>query len=430
MKDKAPLVAEGCVACPNCAAEVPEIEGFRPWCGCGWNLTPSVRQVESYTDHVYAEISSWRGRGIRESFQAGNGGHRGRSPARILLFLLSVLTNSSFLVALVAGVSVFLFLPLNLITFFVGAPLVGMAWVVRPRLAVEPEVLSTRSECPGLWDLVDRVSGALGVEPPEGLEVQEDFNACVWRCGFSQKRILTLGLPLLWVLDKQERVAIVAHEMSHFANGDPARGALVATALRSLEAWYEVLYPDELWPANPYLNFFEKLGMAIGNLILFAVAQIPRLVLWVAVHLHWDDSQFAEYHADRLAARVSGVAAFESALVKLNLDSHFRSLVQKNTIREDRRGIFVEMEEYVDTLPEREMERLRVLTEFEETSLDRSHPPTSWRREMVLRMEPGEPPSVDLPEATNDRIESELRALSPGVETALVEAYRESLYFS
>ena len=39
---------------------------------------------------------------------------------------------------------------------------------------------------------------------------------------------MRLGLPLVSVLEPQERVALIAHEIAHDVNGDPARGTQVA----------------------------------------------------------------------------------------------------------------------------------------------------------------------------------------------------------
>ncbi|WP_309114375.1 hypothetical protein [Saccharothrix sp.] len=58
-----------------------------------------------------------------------------------------------------------------------------------------------------------------------------EFNAGASDHGLRRRRRLVLGLPLWGVLEPQQRVALPAHEMGHFVNGDPTRGIATSPAL-------------------------------------------------------------------------------------------------------------------------------------------------------------------------------------------------------
>ena len=58
--------------------------------------------------------------------------------------------------------------------------------------------------------------------------------------------MLRLGVPLLTILDGQEVVALVGHELAHQVNGDATRGLVVGTALETLRRWYYAFTPGPL----------------------------------------------------------------------------------------------------------------------------------------------------------------------------------------
>lgn len=118
--------------------------------------------------------------------------------------------------------------------FFLGlaALTLGLFTVqARPRF---PRLLGyevSREEAPELHRLVKEVAGALRVKPPAHITVDGEVNAFMGSSGFPPRRVLGLGLPLLYALPPQERVAVIAHELAHARNGDPTRTGLIGTAL-------------------------------------------------------------------------------------------------------------------------------------------------------------------------------------------------------
>lgn len=46
-------------------------------------------------------------------------------------------------------------------------------------------------------------------------------------------------------MDRQERIAIIGHELAHELNGDPGRSVLIDNAEQTLWSWHDMLYDEE-----------------------------------------------------------------------------------------------------------------------------------------------------------------------------------------
>ena len=79
--------------------------------------------------------------------------------------------------------------------------------------------------------------GARGVDT---IVVEPDVNAAVTTYG-PRRRVLHLGLGLWAVLTPRQKVALLGHELGHFANGDIRHGVVVGSALHTLRLWVVVL---------------------------------------------------------------------------------------------------------------------------------------------------------------------------------------------
>src|SRR5205823_3116489 len=97
---------------------------------------------------------------------------------------------------------------------------------------------------PALAALIERVRAAEDAPVLDGVVIGGMFNASVSQVGWRRRRYITVGLPLMTVLDPQERVALLAHEIGHLVNGDPARGGVTGSALATLREWYILIRPS------------------------------------------------------------------------------------------------------------------------------------------------------------------------------------------
>lgn len=136
--------------------------------------------------------------------------------------------------------------------------LLAVAWLARPRFPRLPGLPVVQEQAPELHALIADVAAQLQVRAPRQVTLQADVNAYMGHSGFPPRTTLGLGLPMWYAMPAQCRVAVIAHELAHQRNGDPARSHLTSTALTVLQQLYMVIMPDDLqrarkgfWGASP-----------------------------------------------------------------------------------------------------------------------------------------------------------------------------------
>lgn len=88
-----------------------------------------------------------------------------------------------------------------------------------------PGILVTPEEQPALWDLVRRLAADAGTRPPDEIRILAAVNAGVAEdtrfLGLRVlKRRMFIGAPLLTSLTEKQLIAVLAHELGHYANKD------------------------------------------------------------------------------------------------------------------------------------------------------------------------------------------------------------------
>ncbi|MDQ3163474.1 MAG: M48 family metalloprotease [Actinomycetota bacterium] len=234
--------------------------------------------------------------------------------------------------------------------------------------------------------------------------------------------MLTLGVPLLTVLEPRERVALVAHELAHGRNGDVTRGLFVGSAVVGLAELYSFVAPDDSTEGREWeLGLVER----VANWFFWLLSRPVLGLLLLELHLLLRDHQRAEYLADALAARVAGTNATVSLHEKLLLESTFQGATQHAA-----RGgsdLFRELREAFELIPEREHDRRRRVARLENARLGDTHPPTG-KRITLLESRPRTEPVVTLDAERSAAIDDELAPLRPALERTLVDEYRDSLF--
>jgi heat shock protein HtpX len=309
-----------------------------------------------------------------------------------------------------------------------GVVLLALAGFLRPRFSRVPKKIVPRETLPTWYRVADEVARAVGAAPVHGIILTADFNASFSQPGFPRRKtVLRLGLPLLTVLDTEERIALLGHELAHGANGDPRRGFVVGSAVDTLARWYWLLRPEQIFDDN--LTGLAWLGGVLGSIASLALSVIPWSVAFVLVHLFWRDSQRAEYLADRLAVRVAGTAAMLRLLDALHLGSTVHFTMQRAVLSPTGGGdIFADVRESVASLPERERERIRRVERLEGSQLDATHPPTAFRIDLI-GSNPVQRPAVSVNATDARALDDELTPFQPAVHSALLDRYRRRLYY-
>ncbi|MEU1078569.1 MULTISPECIES: M48 family metalloprotease [unclassified Streptomyces] len=208
--------------------------------------------------------------------------------------------------------------------------------------------------------------------------------------------MLHLGLGLWEVLTPRQRVALLGHELGHYANGDTRHGHVLHSALRSLALWVYFLAPTP----NPGLaERFANYLMAVPRWAVYGV-------LVLLDHLTLRATQRAEYLADQAAARAGSTEAAVELLDRLLVTDSVRLELRRESVtaqskgRADgareaaERGLWDRLAERIAAVPEHEYERLRRAGALRGHAVDSTHPPTHLRRRRLVEAPVPHPAAV------------------------------------
>lgn len=310
----------------------------------------------------------------------------GRDAATLLAFALSLLVHGVTVMLAVTGILLVVLGWDTGVQPAVGALLLGLAAVLRPRPTRLPKdgPVLYRADAPRLFELIDEVGAAVGTAGVHAVVVDPEANAAVTTYGLRARRMMILGLGLWEILPPQERVALLGHELGHFAHGDTRRGIVTGGALRALATWFYVLAPT---PPDGLLDRFVN-----------AVTFLPRWTVYGLLvlldHLTLQATQRAEYLADVSAAKAgsteAAVGLMDRILVsravgpELRWESVAAQVRGGSAGREAReraeQGLWERLASHVGAVPEHEYERLRRVAARRGHSVDSTHPPTHLRR--------------------------------------------------
>lgn len=413
-------------SCPSCAAALPADPGYVAWCdACGWNVRPARPDPPArLLGRAFLSLGRHSGRQLFAGLARRAELDPAPGAATVLSFAFAGAVHGLTLALALGGALLIVGTWFNLGPALLGALMLGVAWVLRPRLGSLEAAPLTRDEAPALYGLVDRVARALGHRPVDTLVLDGEFNASYARLGLRGRPALTLGLPLLAVLEPQQQAALVAHELAHGVNGDPLRGSFVGSAVDALQGWHDLLCPEALWEPERGLMAYPALA---GNLLMLGLARLAYGATYLLSLLAWRDSQRAEYLADDLAARVAGAEAKLGLLAALQYHGVVEVAVQGLALGRAEGGLVTELRRATQALPARERERLRRAGLLEDARVDATHPPTALRIAMLERR-PAAPPLVSVGPEEAAAILAELRALEGPVGRRMADAYRGRLY--
>jgi heat shock protein HtpX len=106
-----------------------------------------------------------------------------------------------------------------------GAAILHAAFPRRVRFEA-PGPRIDRASQPRLLELVEDEARAMDEKPPDEVYATMEVNAAVSDAGRG-RRVMIVGLPLLELLSERGLRSVIAHELGHYAGGDPgwARGS-------------------------------------------------------------------------------------------------------------------------------------------------------------------------------------------------------------
>jgi Zn-dependent protease with chaperone function len=409
--------------CPECQTPVVNPERGRPWCpSCEWNLAefdprgrlpfgwrlvikPAYRRAFSQDKALYDEFSARRPDG------------RPRTAAHLFMVALSLaMALGTFVCALIGLVDV----SEGGVMIFAGLGLILIALILRPRLGRLPKPARRlrREAAPTLYALVDRVAEAAGTPAPEFISIAFSYVTGTGRGGLFQRRYLTLGIPMWLVLEPEQKVALLGHEMGHFVNVGSNRSMLVQPALRT----FSVL--------TDYTQFRESI-LQVGNRrkmngfeLLFRM--VMRLVSTVFLLIHLGlaalgmrDMRRAEYLADGTAADVAGTDALVGLQERMLLLPRIANVVGYNA--ETKRSLqWLGLASQIHANRHEDVPMLGQAT-MRATSLWDEHPPLGLRLRMAKAW-PAQKPKVELTAAESAAIDRELNDWYAAAHAAMLGA--------
>ncbi|MFE4632111.1 M48 family metallopeptidase [Streptomyces sp. NPDC056773] len=382
--------------CPECGTEVTVHARYVTWCAaCDWNVDPGAPDPErGRLAKVRRRLAARHGEQLAEEIERGGSlGGRGRPDrSTVLAFGLALLVHG-----VTAG------LCLAAAVLIIGGwdtgiqPVLGVLLLVavavllpRPGQAPSGPVVLHRADAPGLFGLIDEVGAAVGTTGVHAVVVDASVNAGVRTYGYRGRRVMFLGLGLWEILTPQERVALLGHELGHFANGDVRSSFLMHGALRSLVEWHAVLRRVD--------------HDSIVDWFLNALTFLPRWTVYGLIHLldglTLRASQRAEYLADTGAARAGSSGAAVTLLDRLLVSDGVEAHLRRESMAAARAGggpggreaaereLWERLAARIDSVPESEYERLRRVSARRGHSVDDTHPPTHLRRRCLASRAP------------------------------------------
>lgn len=386
--------------CPRCESGLDQFDPDRHDRPFGWSWLDrwAFRTAYRWNARQFAALAG------RDPGSARSGA------ARWVLMVLAVVFFAIWLGILAAGVWLVV-IDFPSLKAIAGLLLVLVGLAIRPRFGKVDPLLErlTREQAPTLFALIDRVADAVGSPRPQVVGFDRSLDAYAGTVGLRRRRVLTLGLPLWLVLGPQPRVALLAHELGHFRNGDVRSGLVTQPALLTFDVLATVTRPDP--------DVLEKtegllawLGLLVGHAAMAVVSNLLLSIQLVLELLAYRDGQRGEYLADDWAVAVAGSRAereHRDTWVALEPIAMMMARAARSSaeVANWRAAAAESRQRLAPELPVRHQHSISL-----ETSLFAQHPPTGLRRRMVDARPPRDP-KVVLTETESERIDAELAPL-------------------
>ena len=258
--------------------------------------------------------------GLYESVRADPAAATAPGAASVTASVLAWCVHMCTAVLVVAAVAALLLMPVHWIGVVFAVPLLGAAWLTRPRPGTAPTDVRW-VDGPHLLALVSDVAQAAGAPVPHRVGFDDQLNATYDVVGWRRQRLLVVGMPLWEALPPQQRVAVLGHELGHAAARDVRHRFVVGTALSALHEWtlvcrYEtspVARAAQQTVESPFVSLVQ-LSEVLTRWVLAVVGLVPAAWYGVLLAATQRQSQRAEYGADLAGAEVAGPQPMVAAL--------------------------------------------------------------------------------------------------------------------
>lgn len=257
----------------------------------------------------------------------------------ILVYFSLVLTATALMaLCVVGGISLIVIKP-GLFTIAIGLGLAGMGVFVLIFLIkfIFSKYVTDRSHLveitseqqPELFKMIREIVDEVKTDFPKKIYLSSDVNAAVfydsgfWSMFLPIRKNLMIGMGLINSVTADELKAVLSHEFGHFSQRSMKIGSYVYNVNRVI---YNMLYENSsyenvisTWASfSSYFAFFVKIGVKIIQGIQWVLHRMYNIVNLSHLRL----SREMEFHADAVAAYVTGSAPLITSLRRLDFASN------------------------------------------------------------------------------------------------------------
>lgn len=195
----------------------------------------------------------------------------------------------------------------------------------------------TEAEQPQLFQFIRQLTTDTQTQFPKKIVISPEVNACVyyndsfWSMFFPVRKNLQIGLALVNSVNLSEFKAVMAHEFGHFSQRSMKLGSFVYHVNKAI---YNMLYENK-----SFGNFVSKWGSLHWAIWIFVwiTIQIVQGIQYILQGMYgfinknyMGLSREMEFHADAVAASVSGSSNLISALRKIEVsDICYQAVIKK-----------------------------------------------------------------------------------------------------
>lgn len=193
----------------------------------------------------------------------------------------------------------------------------------------------SRLEEPELFQMIGEIVEEVKTSFPKKVYLSTDVNAAVfydssfWSMFLPVEKNLQIGIGLVNIVTSEELKAILSHEFGHFSQRTMKVGSFVYNLNQVL---FNMLYENE-----SYENLIQKWANVSGYFSIFVVlaVKINAGIQWILRKLYevvntnyMGLSREMEFHADEIAASVTGYEPLKSSLLRMSLaDNSFSEAI-------------------------------------------------------------------------------------------------------
>lgn len=182
---------------------------------------------------------------------------------------------------------------------------------------------------PKLFQFIQEIVDEVGTKFPKKIYISTEVNAGVfydssfWSMFFPIRKNLQIGLGLVNTITEQEFKAILAHEFGHFSQKSMKVGSYVYNVNQVI---FNMLYDNDSYDENiktwanisGYFSIFVIIAVKIIHGIQWVLKKMYEIININYLAL----SREMEFHADEVAANVTGYLPLKESLLRMDLASH------------------------------------------------------------------------------------------------------------